>query len=242
MRQVVLDTETTGLEPELGHRVIEIGCVEIIGRRITDRKFHTYINPERDVDEGAVEVHGLTRERLETEPKFADVVEAFVDFIRGAEVIIHNAPFDVGFLEHEFALLTSSPGCMVDLCEVVDSLTLARRRHPGQRNSLDALCRRYGIDNSQRELHGALLDAEILAEVYLVMTGGQTDLSLDAETSPSRADEQAIVMRLPADRPQLRVLRANDEELARHEQLLDVMAKHGGVVPLWRAIGSVAES
>ena len=241
MRQVVLDTETTGLEPELGHRVIEIGCVEIIGRRITDRKFHTYINPERDVDEGAVEVHGLTRERLETEPKFADVVEAFVDFIRGAEVIIHNAPFDVGFLEHEFALLTSSPGSMVELCEVVDSLTLARRRHPGQRNSLDALCRRYGIDNSQRELHGALLDAEILAEVYLAMTGGQTDLSLDADASPTRAEEQATVMRLPADRPRLRVLRANEQERSKHEQLLDVMAKHGGVVPLWREAGSVVE-
>lgn len=235
MRQVVLDTETTGLEPELGHRVIEIGCVEIVGRRITDRKFHTYINPERDVDEGAVEVHGLTRERLESEPRFADVAGSFLDFVRGAEVIIHNAPFDVGFLDHEFALLTESPGVMADLCEIIDSLTLARRRHPGQRNSLDALCRRYGIDNSQRELHGALLDAELLAEVYLAMTGGQTALSLESESGAARGVETAAVRRLPASRPQLKVIHANTSELERHDALLDVMER-AGVAPIWRRL------
>ncbi len=233
MRQVVLDTETTGLEPELGHRVIEIGCVEIVGRRITERKFHTYINPERDVDEGAVEVHGLTRERLETEPRFADVFGAFVDFVRGAEVIIHNAPFDVGFLDHEFSLLGNTHGAMADLCQITDSLTLARHRHPGQRNSLDALCRRYSIDNSQRELHGALLDAELLAEVYLAMTGGQTALSLESESVTARGSESSAVRRVPSDRPRLRVIRASAEERARHDAVLDAM-EQGGAPPLWR--------
>lgn len=236
MRQVVLDTETTGLEPELGHRVIEIGCVEIIGRRLTSHNFHTYINPERDIDEGAVEVHGLTREKLSTEPRFAEVVDRFLDFVRGAEVIIHNAPFDVGFLDYEFSLLTASPGSMAQWCEVTDSLTLARRRHPGQRNSLDALCRRYGIDNSQRTLHGALLDAEILAEVYLAMTGGQTALSLDSAGQQTEVADAAVIGRLPADRQPLRVLRASAVEHERHQHLLQVMEKAGGVTPLWRSL------
>ncbi|MCC5888422.1 MAG: DNA polymerase III subunit epsilon [Gammaproteobacteria bacterium] len=237
MRQVVLDTETTGLEPELGHRVIEIGCVEIIGRRLTGHNFHSYINPERDLDEGAIEVHGLTREKLSTEPLFAEVVDGFLDFIRGAEVIIHNAPFDVGFLDYEFSLLPESPGAMAQLCEITDSLTLARRRHPGQRNSLDALCRRYGIDNSQRTLHGALLDAEILADVYLTMTGGQTALSLDAESQQSEVAEALAIRRLPADRKPLRVLRASEQERERHQQLLQIMEEAGGVAPLWRTLG-----
>jgi DNA polymerase-3 subunit epsilon len=236
MRQVVLDTETTGLEPELGHRVIEIGCVEIIGRRVTQHKFHTYINPERDLDEGAIEVHGLTREMLATEPRFAEVVEGFLDFVRGAEVIIHNAPFDVGFLDYEFSLLPEPPGTMAQLCEITDSLTLARRRHPGQRNSLDALCRRYDIDNSQRTLHGALLDAEILADVYLAMTGGQTALSLDAESQRSEVADAGAIRRLPADRKPLRVLRASAEERDRHQQLLQIMEEAGGVAPLWRQL------
>ncbi len=234
MRQVVLDTETTGLEPELGHRVIEIGCVEIIGRRLTGHNFHTYINPERDLDEGAIEVHGLTREMLSTEPRFVEVADGFLDFVKGAEVIIHNAPFDVGFLDYEFSLLPESPGVMSELCEITDSLTLARRRHPGQRNSLDALCRRYGIDNSQRTLHGALLDAEILAEVYLAMTGGQTALSLDADSQQTEVDDASAIRRLPADRQPLRVLRASDHERDRHQQLLQIMEQAGGVVSLWR--------
>lgn len=236
MRQVVLDTETTGLEPELGHRVIEIGCVEIIGRRLTGHNFHTYINPERDLDEGAIEVHGLTREKLSTEPRFAEVVGGFLDFIQGAEVIIHNAPFDVGFLDYELSLLPESPGVMAEFCDVTDSLTLARRRHPGQRNSLDALCRRYGIDNSQRTLHGALLDAEILAEVYLAMTGGQTALSLDADSQQSEVADAAAIRRLPADRKPLRVLRASAQERDHHRRLLQIMEQQGGVVPLWRRL------
>lgn len=236
MRQVVLDTETTGLEPELGHRVIEIGCVEIIGRRLTNHKFHTYINPERDLDEGAIEVHGLTREKLSAEPRFAEVVHGFLDFIRDAEVIIHNAAFDVGFLDYEFSLLPESPGTMAQWCQITDSLTLARRRHPGQRNSLDALCRRYDIDNSQRTLHGALLDAEILAEVYLAMTGGQTALSLDSTNQQSEVAQSAVIHRLPADRQPLRVLRASVEERERHQQLLQIMEQAGGVAPLWRGL------
>lgn len=242
MRQIVLDTETTGLEPELGHRVIEIGCVEIIGRRLTGHNFHTYINPERDLDEGAIEVHGLTREKLATEPRFAEVVSGFLDYVRGAEVIIHNAPFDVGFLDYEFSLLPESPGLMAQLCEITDSLTLARRRHPGQRNSLDALCRRYDIDNSQRTLHGALLDAEILAEVYLAMTGGQTALSLDAASQQSEVVDASAIHRLPADRPPLLVLRASTEERDQHQQLLQIMEQAGGVAPLWRTVdNSMAE-
>lgn len=232
-RQVVLDTETTGLEPELGHRIIEIGCVEIIGRRITDHNFHVYINPERDIDEAAVEVHGLTRDRLATEPRFAEVATAFVDFVRGAEVIIHNAPFDVGFLDHEFSLLTQSPGTMASLCAITDSLVLARRQHPGQRNSLDALCRRYDIDNSQRTLHGALLDAEILAEVYLAMTGGQAALSLDAQNQRSEPSDAGMIRRLDPNRPALPVIRASQEERQRHAQLLAVLEQEGGARSLW---------
>lgn len=236
MRQVVLDTETTGLEPELGHRVIEIGCVEIIGRRLTGHNFHTYINPERDIDEGAIEVHGLTREKLSTEPRFAEVIHGFLDFVRDAEVIIHNAPFDVGFLDYEFSLLPEPPGSMAQWCEITDSLTLARRRHPGQRNSLDALCRRYDIDNSQRTLHGALLDAEILAEVYLAMTGGQTALSLDSANQQAEVADTAAIRRLPADRQLLRVLRASTEEREEHQHLLSIMEKASGVLPLWRSL------
>lgn len=243
MRQLVLDTETTGLEPELGHRVIEIGCVEIVGRRLTGHSFHTYINPERDIDEGAIEVHGLTREKLATEPRFAEVVDGFLNFVRGAEVIIHNAPFDIGFLDYELSLLPEPPGGMAQLCEITDSLTLARRRHPGQRNSLDALCRRYDIDNSQRTLHGALLDAEILAEVYLAMTGGQTALSLDTGNQQTEVADAASIRRLPADRQPLPVLRASAEELAHHQHLLQIMEQAAGVAPLWHHLdGSREES
>ncbi len=178
MRQVVLDTETTGLEVTQGHRIIEIGCIELIDRRLTERRFHTYLDPEREIEAGAEAVHGITDAQLKGKPKFAEVVEDFLAFVKGAELIIHNAPFDVGFLEHELRTAGRVPAAMAEYCEIVDSLALARRMHPGQKNSLDALCGRYSIDNSQRTLHGALLDAEILAEVYLAMTGGQADLSL----------------------------------------------------------------
>lgn len=218
MRQIVLDTETTGLEPELGHRIIEIGCVEIVGRRLTGRHFHEYLNPDRAIDEGAIEVHGLTPEFLADKPRFDAVSPAFVEFVRGAELVIHNAPFDVAFLDAEFARLADGPGPVSGFCEITDSLVLARRRHPGQKNSLDALCRRYGIDNSDRDLHGALLDAELLADVYLAMTGGQTALSLEEETGTDQAGGDAAPRRLPADRPRLRVVQATPVEQAAHLQ------------------------
>ena len=177
MRQIVLDTETTGLEPRLGHRIIEIGCVEVIDRRITGNSYHQYINPQREIDEGAVEVHGITTAFLADKPLFSDIVDDFLNFIRGAELVIHNAPFDVGFIDHELTLLNQQQNHVANICTVLDTLVLARHMHPGQKNNLDALCKRYFIDNSQRDLHGALLDAEILAETYLAMTGGQTMLS-----------------------------------------------------------------
>ena len=187
MRQVVLDTETTGLETSQGHRIIEIGCVELIDRRITDRHWHFYINPEREIDAGAFAVHGISTEFLQDKPLFTDVAQDFVDYIKGAELVIHNAAFDVGFLDHEFAKLGGEDTRINSICTVLDTLVMARQKHPGQKNNLDALCRRYFIDNSQRSLHGALLDARILADVYLAMTGGQTALSLDDDGSHEEA-------------------------------------------------------
>ena len=181
MRQVVLDTETTGLEPEAGHRIIEIGCVELVNRRSTQQSFHRYVNPGRAVDLGALEVHGIDDEFLATQPPFQDVVEEFLDFVSGAELVIHNADFDVAFINGELGRLELTTGDIAQCCEILDTLALARRLHPGQRNSLDALAKRYQVDNSKRELHGALLDAQILAEVYLAMTGGQASLSLDGD-------------------------------------------------------------
>jgi len=181
MRQIVLDTETTGLEPAAGHRVIEIGCVELVNRRPTQNRFHRYINPEREVDRGALEVHGIENEFLATQPKFAEIAHEFIEFVKGAELVIHNADFDVEFLNHELKRLPDLPRQIRDCCGVLDTLALARRLHPGQRNSLDALAKRYNVDNSKRELHGALLDAQILAEIYLAMTGGQVSLSLESE-------------------------------------------------------------
>ena len=175
MRQIVLDTETTGLEPAQGHRIIEIGCVEIIDRRLTGNHYHQYLQPDREIDEGAIEVHGISNEFLQDKPRFADVVDDFMDFVRGAELVIHNAPFDVGFLNHELKLLDGSNETIEKICTVLDTLALARKMHPGQKNNLDALCRRYEVNNAHRELHGALLDAEILADVYLLMTGGHRD-------------------------------------------------------------------
>ena len=238
MRQIVLDTETTGLEPSSGHRIIEIGCVELIDRRLTGNSYHQYLKPDREIDAGAVEVHGITNEFLQDKPRFADVAEAFLGFIRGAELVIHNAPFDVGFINHEFGLLGQGADTVDQLCRVLDTLTLARRMHPGQRNSLDALCRRYEIDNSQRELHGALLDAEILADVYLAMTGGQTSMQLSdndsgAEDGASRSEK---IIRLAADRGALPVIQPSDEELAAHDNQLQAIAKASGGKVLWKNV------
>jgi len=232
MRQVVLDTETTGLEVEQKHRVIEIGCVEIVNRRLTGRDFHRYLNPERDIDEGAQQVHGLTRERLAKEPVFAQVQAEFLEFIRDAELIIHNAPFDVAFLNAELARLEEARQ-IGDLCRVLDTLALARQMHPGQRNSLDALCKRYSVDNSHRDYHGALLDARILADVYLAMTGGQANLGLGAESDTALAQARRAA---PARASSVRivVVRANEAELVAHEHVLALLDKASGGNTVWR--------
>lgn len=224
MRQIVLDTETTGLEPSQGHRIIEIGCVELVNRRHTRRNFHQYLQPDREIDEGAIEVHGITNEFLADKPRFSDIVEDFLTFIKGAELVIHNAPFDVGFINHELKRLDGGPGCLEDHCTVLDTLALARRLHPGQKNNLDALCRRYDIDNSNRELHGALLDAEILADVYLTMTGGQTSLSLEGQEAERTGSGAQAIRRLDPGRPRLAVVRATAEELEAHRRYLESIA------------------
>ena len=228
---MVLDTETTGINPKEGHRIIEIGCVELVNRRLTQNRFHVYLNPDREIDAGAIEVHGITNEFLQDKPRFADVVQDFMTFTAGAELIIHNAPFDVGFLNHELSLLDNENRTIESNSTVFDTLTYARKKHPGARNSLDALCKRYGIDNSHRDLHGALLDAEILADVYLIMTGGQASL-LD-ETDHAESADQQVIERLSADRPKLKVIHCNEEELTAHQQRLDKIAKVGGSC-LWR--------
>jgi DNA polymerase-3 subunit epsilon len=234
MRQIILDTETTGLEPSDGHRIIEIGCVELVNRRITGNTYHQYIQPDRVIDAGAREVHGITDQFLADKPRFADIAEEFLTFIRGAELIIHNAPFDVGFINHELTLLGKSVAPLSDHCTIVDTLAIARRLHPGQRNNLDALCKRYQIDNSQRELHGALLDAEILADVYLAMTGGQATLSLDSR-SDMHGDKTSI-RRLHSDRPALRVIQASAEELAAHSTRLDAIDRAHEGACVWRRL------
>lgn len=226
LRQVVLDTETTGINPKEGHKIIEIGCVELINRKLTQNRFHVYLNPDREIDAGAIEVHGITNEFLQDKSRFADVVDDFVAFVAGAELIIHNAPFDVGFLNHELSLLANENRRIESISTVFDTLTYARKKHPGARNSLDALCKRYNIDNSHRELHGALLDAEILADVYLLMTGGQASL-LDEEENNASASQQEIV-RLSANRPALKVIACSDEEDAEHRQRLEKIAKASG--------------
>ena len=225
MRQIVLDTETTGLEPEQGHRIIEIGCVEMVDRRLSGNNFHQYLQPEREIDAAAIEVHGITNEFLDDKPRFADVAQDFIDYVSGAELIIHNAPFDVGFLDHEFRLM-ENPARIDDLCAVTDTLVMAKKMHPGQRNSLDALCKRYDIDNTHRELHGALLDAEILADVYLMMTGGQASLGLDGVATHEFGDGSVdTIQRLPSNRPALKVVHANQQELDAHKLQLDAMGE-----------------
>jgi DNA polymerase-3 subunit epsilon len=238
-RQIVLDTETTGLEPEQGHRIIEIGCVEMIDRRLTGNNFHQYLQPDREIDAGAIEVHGITNEFLADKPHFNDVAADFIDYVRGVELIIHNAPFDVGFLNHELGLM-GHPSTLDEVCAVTDTLLMAKKMHPGQRNSLDALCKRYDIDNSHRELHGALLDAEILAEVYLMMTGGQAALMLDMQAGHEDGESGGNgIRRLPSAREPLRVVWASDAELEAHRKLLERM----GEACLWlRGDGPVVES
>lgn len=238
MRQVVLDTETTGLEVSQGHRVIEIGCVELENRRLTGNHFHQYVNPQRDIDQGAMEVHGITNEFVQNKPTFDKIARELIDFIRDAELIIHNAPFDVGFLNAELALTGHHDGGITNLCSVVDTLVMARTKHPGQRNNLDALCQRYDVDNSQRDLHGALLDAEILADVYLAMTGGQTALQLsETDDEPGTTGQGARPLRrLSQERQPLRIIRASEEEQRAHEAQLDVIAKSSGGKVLWRDI------
>lgn len=240
MRQIVLDTETTGLETSQGHRIIEIGCVELINRKLTGQHYHQYINPEREIDQGAIEVHGITNEFLADKPVFAQVVEDFLAFVEGAELIIHNAPFDVGFINSELTQLASDAGSIETRCAIIDTLRIARARHPGQRNNLDALCQRYDVDNSQRDLHGALLDAEILADVYLTMTGGQTTFQLggsDTTGESRQSDSDSGLRRLDASRQPLPVLRASDEERAVHNRNLDGIAEAAGGKVLWRELG-----
>ncbi len=231
MRQIVLDTETTGLEVSAGHRIIEVGCVELENRRYTTRTFHRYINPEREVDAGALAVHGLSNERLRSEPPFGQVASAFVDFVTGAELVIHNAEFDVAFINAELSRVAGVPDDIRSVCEVLDTLSLARRMHPGQRNSLDALAKRYEIDNSHRELHGALLDAEILADVYLAMTGGQVSLSLDADAAALEA--AAVVRQLDRNGLDLVVIAADSEELEAHAAMLERIREAAGGKTLW---------
>lgn len=233
MRQIVLDTETTGIDPKQGHRIIEIGCVEMVDRKLTNNHFHVYINPDREVEEEAYQVHGISNEFLADKPRFHEIAEAFFEFIKGAELVIHNAPFDVGFIDHEFSLLGNKTKT-ADVCSIFDTLAFARSKHPGQKNNLDALCKRYGIDNSHRELHGALLDSEILADVYLLMTGGQTSLGLGDEEEESFAVGNAGgIKKLSADRPQLAIIQASESELELHNARLDLIQETAGKV-LWR--------
>jgi DNA polymerase-3 subunit epsilon len=234
MRQVVLDTETTGLEASQGHRIIEIGGVELVDRRYTGRQLHKYVNPEREIDDGAFEVHGISSEFLADKPKFAEVADEIVEFLEGAELIIHNAPFDVAFLDYELSRLPVGPRRISEICQVTDSLALARHKHPGQKNSLDALCRRYEVDNSARTLHGALLDAEILADVYLLMTGGQTALFAGDGDDAGRASEEKGMMLIEADRPELKVVLATLEETGAHEAWLDLLDEKSATGSVWR--------
>lgn len=236
MRQVVLDTETTGLEARQGHKIVEIGCVELINRKLTGRHYHQYINPQREVEEQAVEIHGLTNEFLNDKPVFGQIADEFLEFVKGAELIIHNAPFDVEFINVEFEQLNKGLANIESYCGITDSLVMARQKHPGQRNNLDALCQRYGVDNSQRDLHGALLDSEILADVYLMMTGGQTNLLLsDSDQGESGEQGAGGIRRLEARAGALKVIRASAEELAEHDKRLDEVDKASGGNCVWRS-------
>jgi DNA polymerase-3 subunit epsilon len=226
MRQIILDTETTGIDPKKGHRIIEIGAVEVIDRRVTGSYYHQYIQPEREVEQEAIDVHGITNEFLKDKPVFSTIVDEFMAFVTGAELIIHNAPFDVGFINHELHLLQpNSWGIIEDQCKITDTLKMARRMYPGQRASLDALCKRLMVDNSNRTLHGALLDAEILADVYLAMTGGQVSLSLkNQQDSNANTASQAMATATAEVLTQLRIITPSDEELAAHQAYLAALS------------------
>ena len=236
MRQIVLDTETTGLETSANHRIIEIGAVEMVNRKHTNQSFHVYINPEREVDEGAASIHGMTLEDLKDKPLFKDIADDLIQFIDGAELIIHNAPFDVGFLNHEFKMLPERTSPVEDICKITDSLKLAREFHPGQRNNLDSLCKRYGIDNSLRTLHGALLDAEILADVYLAMTGGQITFLADSdEIDFEQSQAQRKLGKQKRNQElKLAVIKPSSDELAQHEAWLDFLDEQCDSGSLWR--------
>jgi len=238
MRQIVLDTETTGLETSQDHRIIEIGCVELVGRKLTGRHYHQYVNPQRKVDVGAMEVHGITDQFLEDKPLFETVAREFLEFVDGADLVIHNAPFDVGFINHEIAKLNGAYQAIESGCRIIDTLALARQKHPGQKNNLDALCTRYGVDNSQRDLHGALLDAEILADVYLLMTGGQVNLNISGQQASDGGQDNSRsgIRRLAQDRQPLRVVTASREEIERHQQKLEAINKSSGNC-LWMSSG-----
>jgi DNA polymerase III subunit epsilon len=227
-RQVILDTETTGLDPALGHRVIEIGCLEIINRRVTGATYHVYLNPDREIDAGAVAVHGITSEFLADKPRFAEVAREFIEFVRDAELVIHNAPFDVGFLNAELKRLDDGP--LKHYCEVLDTLKLARELHPGQKNNLDALCKRYQVDNTGRNFHGALLDAQLLGEVYLAMTRGQETLGIEMNDTPQAGPE---MMAIPVRRGKIKVIHAQTDELQAHAQYLSGLQKESGEVISW---------
>ncbi len=232
MRQIVLDTETTGLETTQGHRIIEIGCLEISHRRLTEKQYHQYLQPDRKMDADAVTVHGITNEFLQDKPRFADIVEEFMAFIKGSELIIHNAVFDVGFIDHELNLLRQGWKTLDHYCKITDTLTLARQRHPGQKNNLDALCKRYNINNSNRQLHGALLDSQILAQVYLAMTGGQVSLLVEEHHTP--LNEQQMIKRISLQSAVLTVIAPTEEELQAHQHCLSTIDKASGGKCLWR--------
>lgn len=231
-RQIILDTETTGINPLEGHRIVEIGCVEMFNRRLTGNNFHIYLNPDRVMDQEVINIHGITNEFVADKPRFRDIAQQFFDYIKGAELVIHNAAFDVGFINHEFGLLQPALAKVDTICAVLDTLAMARDLHPGQKNNLDALCRRYDVNNSHRTFHGALLDAEILADVYLAMTGGQVSLNLAAQTE---GDQQQSTLQQTGliRRGALQIVRASASEIAAHEQRLDLVQKKGGSC-LWR--------
>ena len=231
MRQIVLDTETTGLEWDLGHRVIEVGCIELLGRRVTEERFHRFINPERSIDHGALEVHGISAESLLGKPKFGEIADELLEFISGSELVIHNADFDIGFLNNELLLTGRDVGRIEDICSVQDTLQLARQLHPGQRNSLDALCRRYGVDNNHRTLHGAMLDAEILADVYLAITGGQTELSFAGRSKQGETRKKTNTTTVGiADGIELEVSYPSLQEIELHREWLDILGDNA----LWQ--------
>ena len=233
MRQIILDTETTGLETSQGHRIIEVGAIEMINRRVTEQRFHHYINPKREIDEAAIEVHGITLDALKDKPVFEELAEELFDFLKGAELIIHNAPFDIGFLNYEFKLAGMGDQLLNSHCEVLDTLVMARSKHPGQKNNLDALCRRYAVDNTQRTLHGALLDAEILADVYLMMTGGQMTLLGENEDLTERREERARAISKSGTHIKTPVFSATQSDMSEHEKWMELIEKETGEPALW---------